>query len=427
MHTRETYALNSLWMVLEKGVRMLVGMFVGILIARYLGPESFGLLSFAIAMVALFTPLARVGLDMVLIRELARRPDERCVLLRAAFGLKLVAAIVTFFLLFMVILLWGNGIGGRRTILVLLVALSLLFQPVDILEHYFQAVVTARVSSICRMVQTALMSVIRISLILNEAKLETFALAIVLESMVFAFLLLVANWHVKGPQIIGRIKWSEGARLLKASWPMLLSGLAVVFYMRIDQVMIENMIGAEQLGYYSAALKFSELWYAVMAVFSTSLLPMVVHGVTTNVASLPNSLRKLFFFMIWINVAIAIIVTLWGDYMIRLAFGATYADAARPLVVHIWTGPFVALGLISGNWLIANSLQKLSLFRTLLGLVSNIFLNMWLIPSQGIVGAAIASLAAQVIAALLFDALFPSTRTMFLVKLKSFLSPVSVR
>jgi O-antigen/teichoic acid export membrane protein len=205
---------------------------------------------------------------------------------------------------------------------------------------------------------------------------------------------------------------------------MVLSGIAVMFYMRIDQVMVEEMLGSPSLGQYSAALKLSEIWYSLMAVFSVSLLPQIVERSNRSGTVALKNLQKVFFIMIWLNVVVAIFVTLAGAWIVTFLFGEAYLEAIPVLLVHIWTGPFVALGLISGNWLIANKLQRLSLLRTLFGAMANVVFNIWLIPRHGIIGAAVASLFAQIFAALLFDLFSRQTRKIFVVKLQSIVSPI---
>ena len=84
------YFDNTSWLLMERIVRMIVALFVGVYIARYLGPERFGLLSYANSFVGLFLALATLGIDSIVIRELVKRPGSRSVILGTAFGLSLI-------------------------------------------------------------------------------------------------------------------------------------------------------------------------------------------------------------------------------------------------------------------------------------------------------------------------------------------------
>lgn len=90
------------------------------------------------------------------------------------------------------------------------------------------------------------------------------------------------------------------------------------------------------------------------------------------------------------------------------------------LAIHIWAAVFVFLGVASGKWFLAENRQLLKLQRSVLGAVSNVILNLLLIPRHGAAGAAVATLISYAIADLLFDAVQSETRQMFMMKLRAF-------
>ena len=126
--------------------------------------------------------------------------------------------------------------------------------------------------------------------------------------------------------------------------------------------------------------------------------------------------------MVMLGVAVAIPVSFLSDWIITLLFGSDYVKAGTVLIVHIWSGIFVSLGVTSGLWLVNENLQKLALFRTLAGAVVNIVLNLYLIPSLGVVGAAVGTLLSQFIAAYMFDLFNTKTRVIFWMKTRAFYS-----
>ena len=75
------YFANTGWMFGEKIVRLVLTFFVGIYIVRYLGPEQFGLLGYALGFVGLFSTISTLGLDGIVTRELVKTPDKKDVLL----------------------------------------------------------------------------------------------------------------------------------------------------------------------------------------------------------------------------------------------------------------------------------------------------------------------------------------------------------
>ena len=86
------YFKNTSWLFAEKIIRMMVGLFIGIWVARYLGPEQFGLFSYAVSFVGLFIAISTLGLDTIVVRELVKNESNRDILLGTAFRLKLLGA-----------------------------------------------------------------------------------------------------------------------------------------------------------------------------------------------------------------------------------------------------------------------------------------------------------------------------------------------
>jgi O-antigen/teichoic acid export membrane protein len=207
--------------------------------------------------------------------------------------------------------------------------------------------------------------------------------------------------------------------LLRDSWPLILSGMVVAVYMKIDQVMIKEMLDSEAVGQYAAAVRLSEAWYFIPMVISSSLFPAIINAKKISEELYYERLQKLYDLMVWMAVAIALPMTFLSDWVVELLYGSEYSEAASVLMVHIWAGVFVFLGVASGKWFITEDLQKYSFYRTFFGSVANIVLNFILIPKLGINGAAIATLVSQIIAAYLFDLFSIKTKKIFFMKTQS--------
>jgi O-antigen/teichoic acid export membrane protein len=213
--------------------------------------------------------------------------------------------------------------------------------------------------------------------------------------------------------------------LLHQSWPLLLSGMAVMIYMRIDQIMIGEMLGDKDVGLFSAAVKIGEVWYFVPMAIASSLFPTIVESKKLGEPIYYARLQKFITIMTWMAISMAVVVTLAGDLIVDLLFGAAYTASATVLAIHIWAGVFVALGVASSGWFIVEGLQKLSFYRTLCGCITNVTLNLFLIPRYGIDGAAAATVASQGCAAFFFDLFNGKTRPIFWMKVRA-LNPLSV-
>lgn len=414
------YFKNTSWLFGEKILRMVVGLFVGIWVARYLGPEQFGLFSYAQSFVGLFTAIATLGLDGIVVRELVKDETRRDDLIGTAFWLKLMGAFGVLSILAIAINFTSND--SYTNTLVFIIASATIFQSLNVIDFYFQSKVMSKYVVYANIISLFISSLVKIALILNEAPLEVFAIVIVFDSFVLAcgfVYFFFKNSTFKAQDL--KIKKTTAISLLKDSWPLILSGIVISIYMKIDQVMIKEMMDTEAVGQYAAAVRLSEVWYFIPTVIASSLFPAIINAKKISEKLYYERLQKLYDLMVWMAIAIALPMTFLSDWIVELLFGEQYNQAGSVLMIHIWAGIFVFLGVASGKWFVSENLQLLSFYRTFTGMIINIPLNIILIPKYGIQGAAIATLVSQVVAAYIFDLFNKKTRNLFYMKTKSLL------
>lgn len=417
------YFTNTSWLFAEKVLRLAVGLFVGVWVARYLGPERYGLLSYAQSFVGLFSAFATLGLDGIVVRELVKDESRRDELLGTAFWLKILGAILVFLALGIAINFTSND--RYTNMLVFIIAGATVFQAFNVVDMYFQAKVMGKYIAYVNALSLFVGSIIKIYLIVSNAPLTFFALAVVFDSIILA--IGYVCFYLTNGTLISFLTFrkSTAFSLLKDSWPLILSSLVIMIYMRIDQVMIKEMLNAEAVGQYAAAVRISEAWYFIPMVISSSLFPAIINAKKQSEELYYRRLQRLYDLMVWMALAIALPMTFLSDWVVNLLYGEQYNQAASVLMIHIWAGVFVALGVASGKWYMTENLQIISFMRTFYGMIANIILNYILIPIYGIRGCAIATLISYSIAGLWADYLSIKTKHVFILKLKSFIKPFS--
>jgi O-antigen/teichoic acid export membrane protein len=408
------YFGNTSWMGVEKGLRLLVNLTVGIWIIRYLGPDEFGVFSFAQSFVFLFATIGTLGLDRIVVRELVKSPDQRSVILGSAFGLRLMGALTVFPLLGLA--LYAIGTGAYVNILVLIIAMGGLFQTFAVIDYDFQAKVQAKYSSVASLVALTLSALIKVSLILTAAPLVAFVVMLVFDALFFAVSLIWIYWR-RGQEIRSwKFQWCTARSLVSESWPLMLTGILVAVYMRIDQIMLERMSGFEAVGVYAAAARLSEIWYIIPVVATASLFPGIVGLRKQNLQHYRQANQAFFDAMALIALFVVVPIAIFSPFLVSVLFGPAYTESAAVLQIHIWAGIFVCFSVVSGGWYSAEGLQKMSFYRSILGCCTNVGLNLLLIPRYGPIGAAIATVVATALAGYAFDAFSPRSRELFMIK-----------
>jgi len=386
----QNVVVNTGWLFAEKIVRMGVGLFVGVWVARYLGPEQFGFLSYALAFVALFSAFAGLGLDGIVVRELVREPSVRNEILGTAFVLKLLSGGLTFFIIITAIHLL-RPTDRLTCLLVGISAGGMIFSAFDTIDFWFQSQIQSKFSVYAKSSAFLVVSIAKIVLILWKAPLLAFAYAGLAEIVIGSAGMFV-TYRVSGRHVRDwRCNVSCARRMLKDSWPLILSSVAIMIYMRIDQVMLGEMVGGKEVGIYSVAVQLVEAWYFLPGVVISSVFPSIVEAREMGERIFYERLQKLYNFIVFISYIIAIPVTLLAGWFIKTLYGNAYDKAAPMLAVLIWSIVFTNLGMARSTFLTAMNWTKIHFLTVGTGCMINVIFNIFLIPTYGGMGAVIAS------------------------------------
>jgi len=418
------YFVNTSWLFFERILGMAVSLFVGVYVARYLGPANFGLLSYARSFVGLFMGLATLGLDGIVVRELVKDEKKRDELLGTTFVLKIIGTVLVIGMLSITIRFTNND--NFTNLLIYIIAIGTIFQSFNVIDFYFQSKVLSKYTVYAKVFSTILCAVIKLLLIYLNMGLIYFAMVTLLESIILASGLVAMYIKQKSSLFNWKIKYDLAKRLLKDSWPLILSGIAISIYMKIDQIMIKNLLDAKAVGNYAVAVRISEVWYFIPLAITNSLFPAIINARKISEKLYYKRLQKLYDLMTWLAIGIALPMSFLANDIIRILFGLQYQNAADVLKIYVWAGVFVFLGVASGQYLITENYTKISFFRTLIGAIINIVLNVNLIPKYGINGAAIATVISQFIAVFSI-LLIPKTYKNFILMVKSFSLISSIR
>lgn len=413
------------WLLFDKLLRMGVGLLLAVWIARHFGPEQFGLFNFAWAFVTMFGVLAGLGLQSIVVRDIVRDPACKEETLGTTAVLQFLGGLLAYGCV-MSTIFWLRPEDTPAKLLVAILGSIMLFRFSDVAIYWFESQVLSKyivwVQNSCFLVFAA----IKVTLILSNASLLAFAWAIATEALVVA-LLIFLMLGLRGPKL-QQLNFSllRAQTLLADSWPLLLSGVAVALYMKIDQIMLGQMLGDDAVGIYSAAVRISEVWYFIPMMIVASIFPSILEAKKRDEDQYKQRLQHLYNLMVWLSVVVALPMTFLSTTIVVTLFGSAYAESGPILAIHIWTSVFVFLGVASSQWFVAENRQILSFQRTILGAFINIVFNYILIPKFGVLGAAYATVLAQASVCLFYDLLQKETRPMFVMKLKSF-NPIYVK
>lgn len=402
---------NTSWLLVDRVLRLAVNLAVGVYVARYLGPENYGAISYAISFVGLFMAFVLLGLPRLLVREIVSNPEQEGALLGTASIIITVGALIALILLAAIVPLLD--ISRTERWMILIIGAGLVFQSTNVIEYHFQATMQARRTFEAHSLQLILSTILKFALILGDAQLIWFAAAAAIDSLFMAGALTLLYRTTRTTPRSWCFSKTTATTLIQGAWPLILSTVAVTLYMKVDQIMIRSMLDTEAVGQYAASVRLSEAWYFIPVAITQSVFPTIISSRLADTNTYRSKLQSLFNLMAWLSIIVAIPVSLLSESIVDLLFGSAFAAAAPVLTIHIWAAVFVFINNALQQWYIAEGLERLAALRTTVGLLLNILLNLLLIPAYGLVGAAWATLASRALVGFLINFMFSSTRPIF--------------
>lgn len=384
------YFANTGWMFFGKIFTLGISFFVGVYIARYLGPANYGLLSYVVSFVTIFSFLASFGVDGIVNREIIKDHSKKDEIIGTAFYIKIVGSILAIIAVFFVSIFTTKDIF--TLLLIWLFALNFVPQAFNVIEIYFQSQVISKKVVTAQVIASIISTILKILVIVLGKGIFWLLFIYIVETSIYALILLFSFRKFGNHIRKWRFNMDIAKSLLKDSWPLMVSIAAIGIYMKIDQVMIKNMLGNEQSGIYAVAVRISEIWYFIPMLICASLSPAIMNAFKSSKELFEKRMKKLYFLMFWLSFSIASITTVLAYPIVKILFGTPYLGAVATLQIYVWAGISVFLGYALSQYLVSKNLTKITFYNTSLGVLINVILNIILIPKIGISGAAIATL-----------------------------------
>jgi O-antigen/teichoic acid export membrane protein len=382
---------NSFWLSCDQFFRMAAGLVVGVWMARYLGPERYGWLNYAIAIVGVVQSATSLGINSVVVRELVLQPGEAAPIMGTAFSLRASGALFGV-VACIAIAFWRGQSQPQVEGLIIVVALQMVLQLGDVMDLLLQARRESRVSGWIRMVSCLCGSLLRLGLILGRAPLIWFAAATIVD-----FGLNSVGWWWVARRRGWRFHVFQGQTgrmlaLLRESWPLALSGLSIYAQAYADQVIIGSALGGSQLGQYAAAIRMVSVFGFIPTVVQMVAAAEITRAKQEGEARYRQRLYGLYRLMVAMFWLVALPLVLLGPPICRILYGHAYEGASELLPWLTLRLLFTNFGVARGIYITNESMFGFSLTTAVAGAVANIALNLVFVPAWGAPGAIAASL-----------------------------------
>ena len=380
------YFSNTGWMFFGRFFNLLISFFVGVWVIRYLGPENYGSLSYAVSFVSIFSVLAGLGLDNILKRNLVNNPEKRDVLMGTTLRLKLFGALFSSILISIVVFL--INLTPILKVLIFLYSFVFIFHSFNILNIFFESKVQAKRGVKAQILASFISAILKICLIYFGLGVIWLVSIYVLDTVWIALGFLY-NYRKMGLKIFNwNFDKKIARKMLSDSWLLILTGVSALVYMKIDQIMIKHMIDESAVGLYSASVRIIEFTQIVPAIICSSLAPAIFNAKKTDLNIYKSRLINLVKLIFLISFFIILPISIFSKYIINFLLGPDYFNSYIALSIGIWSLLGISLAMVINQYLIAENYIKILFFSSLVGAIANLVLNYIFIPIHGINGAA---------------------------------------
>jgi PST family polysaccharide transporter len=405
---------NSIWLVLDKALRLVGGLFVGVWVARYLSPEGFGFFNTWVAFYGLILTLIGLGFDQVLLRYLVKYPSHEQRLIGSVVGLRSMLAFLTLILLSLVAFF-----SSFQTDIWIVIGLGtgLLFSPFLTLRQWFESRLASKYVVMSELGAFLLSATLKIVGVLYHLPVSWFVFVISIES-VLGIVGYAAIYYKQ--RRAGRLlfDWKLARLLFSQSCPVFMSCLAIFIYTKIDQIMILALSGSHEAGIYAAAARISEILYFLPAIIVTSVFPALTILRKTDMSKYMRQLGYLFSGGALMAYVISFIILLFSPMLVTGLYGVAYAAAIPVLFIHVFSFVWITIGILSSVFIQNEKLMRYALIRDYSAVFLNVGLNFFLIPYYGAMGAAVATFIAYSFTSVWGNLFFPKLRPLFYLQVR---------
>lgn len=397
---------NAGWLIGGRVYNMLLNFIVGLLTARYLGPDNYGLINYAATYTTFFASFCTLGINSIIVKNFVDHPEEEGETIGSAIALRTLSSILSFVMMLGITMIADKG-EPITHIVVVLCGIGVIFQVMDTLNYWFQSRLQSKYATYATVIAYTVVSAYKVWLLLTEKNVEWFAVSTSIDYLVVAIVLYIMYRKQRGPKITVSLR--KAKELLSSSYHFILAGLMVSIYGSTDKFMLKQMLSEADVGYYSTAVSICNTWVFVLAAIIDSLYPSILQSFeNTKVFERKN--RQLYGIVFYISFVVSTILCVFGRLIVQILYGEAYLPAVMPLRIITWYTAFSYLGVARNAWIVSYEQQKYLKYLYIGAAALNVLLNLFLIPIWGASGAALASLITQMSTILLFPALIKNLR-----------------
>lgn len=391
---RQTITKNVFWLSISQFGSRLIRAIIIIYAARALGAAEYGIFSYLLGLAGFFTIFGDIGINQIITREMAKKPERQSDYFSTAFWIKIFLFLTTAALIVFIAPYFSKIEKANQ--LIYIVALIMIFDGLrEFCFTLFRAKEKMELEALIMVLTNVAITIFGFVALYFYIDSQSLALSYAVATAIgalIAIVILKSEFKI----VINKFDKSLITPIVFSAWPILLTGIIGALMFNTDIIMLGWWKTAEEIGLYSAGQKIVLLLYALPAILASAFFPtlsrLIGQGENNKIKQLMEKSVSAAFF-------IGIPLTIGGIVLARpiteLVYGVEYLPSVPIFQILIATLFVVFPSTLIANSLVAYNQQKKLGLYTAIGAGANIVLNAALIPFYGAIGAAIATFISQ--------------------------------
>jgi O-antigen/teichoic acid export membrane protein len=396
---------NGAWLTADKILRSLFTFIVNVIIARYLGPDAFGQIAYAITILAVLQAISSLGMDGIIVKKFVDSQKKENLknnagLIKKLIKIKIITGSISLIFLAIYISLFQEIFEKTQvTYVLIIICISILFQSIDIVDLWFHSRSNSKIIIKAKIISYFISNSIKISFVIFGADLIWFATAILIEyslNSLFVWLVYKKNESELNECSEENSNLNEEVKnILVKSWPLWLSTIFIVTYAKADLVIITKFLGSESSGIYAAVINICSIPLIASSVAYICVLP-IMSKYSNNLKAFNFLFEKSIGILFFLSMIISCLISIYAEVIVNIIYGNKYQESVEVLKIYAWSLVPAFLGNIQGAWLIALNKTKYAYIQTLIPAILSVSLNIYLIPIYGLKSAAFVNVLTQI-------------------------------
>ncbi len=398
---------NAGWLISGRIIKLVLSVFVGALTARYLGPSDYGLVNYGSAYVTFFSALCTLGLNSVIIKDFVDNPHQQGLAIGSTLVMRLVSSTMSVLITMGIVFVIDKG-EPLTLAVVALCGMGSIFHVFETFNYWFQYKYKSKITAMAVLLAYIVTSAYKIILLILGKNVCWFAFATSVDYIVVALFLYISYKKYGGEKL--SFSLSKSKSLFSVSRHYLASSIMVSIYSQTDKLMLKQIVGESEVGFYGIAATMCNMSAFVISAIIDSIYPTILRLKNQDYEAYERKNRQLYAIVFYVSAFISVCFTVFGELIIKILYGEEYLPTVNILKVVSWYTAFSYLGVARNAWIVSEGCQKYLKYMYGCAAVLNVVLNLLLIPHLNGVGAALASLITQFFTSIVLPFAFKDLR-----------------